>query len=67
LVIAHRLSTIVHADSIVVLAHGRIIERGSHHELLVRRGAYHALYAEFIASGLAGERTSAAQAKLQIA
>jgi len=59
LVIAHRLSTIVQADMIVVLDHGRILERGSHHSLLARRGAYHALYREFVASGLAGEPPTA--------
>jgi subfamily B ATP-binding cassette protein MsbA len=44
LVIAHRLSTVEHADRIVVLAHGRIVEIGSHAELLASGGLYASLY-----------------------
>jgi len=43
-VIAHRLSTITGADMILVMDDGRIVERGSHHELLAAGGAYAALY-----------------------
>ena len=48
--IAHRLSTIRDADLIVVLEHGRVIEQGSHEELLTRRGLYTSLYGDWAAA-----------------
>ena len=48
-IIAHRLSTIRNADLIVVLEHGRIVEQGSHDELLRRRGLYTSLYGDWAA------------------
>ncbi|MDE0782144.1 MAG: ATP-binding cassette domain-containing protein, partial [Planktomarina sp.] len=44
LIIAHRLSTVVHADQIVVLEQGKIVEQGSHDELLAKEGRYSHLW-----------------------
>ena len=44
LIVAHRLSTIQHADKIIVLSHGEIVEMGNHDQLLKQRGRYYDLY-----------------------
>ena len=44
LVVAHRLSTIQHADQIIVLQNGELVEKGNHQELLKNKGYYHKLY-----------------------
>lgn len=59
--IAHRLSTIMHADRIYVLERGRIIETGSHVQLLEEKGLYYAMWRQQI-----GERKYAAVAKEQM-
>jgi len=44
LIVAHRLSTIQHADNIILLSHGEILEQGNHQELLHQKGRYYQLY-----------------------
>src|SRR5580693_8410561 len=57
-VIAHRLSTIIHADEIIVLDRGRIVERGKHSELLARNGLYTDMWTR--------QQEAAAQAERQV-
>jgi ATP-binding cassette, subfamily B, heavy metal transporter len=61
LVIAHRLSTVVDAHQILVMEHGRIVERGTHHELLALQSRYAQMWALQQASAEQGEETAAAQ------
>jgi ATP-binding cassette subfamily B protein len=59
LVVAHRLSTIAHLDRILVFDHGRIVEDGSHAELLAQQGAYYRLWSKqsdgFLSDSESGE------------
>jgi ATP-binding cassette subfamily B protein len=59
-VIAHRLSTIRDANIILVMEGGRIVEQGSHAELLAARGAYHALYHAQFAAAVAPDEPAVA-------
>jgi ATP-binding cassette subfamily B protein len=54
ILIAHRLSTIMHADTIYVLEKGKIVEQGSHHDLVEKKGLYYAMWRQQI-----GERKTA--------
>ena len=55
LIVAHRLSTIQHADNIILLSHGEILEQGTHQELLHRHGQYYQLYTLQYEKQLLGE------------
>ncbi len=60
LVIAHRLSTVIDADEIIVLVHGKIVERGRHGELLRRDGAYAAMWRKQQEAANQGDETEEA-------
>ncbi|HEY64228.1 MAG TPA: hypothetical protein G4O02_06610, partial [Caldilineae bacterium] len=58
-VIAHRLSTIRNADQVLMIVDGRIVERGTHEELLARRGAYYEMYRKQFPDGRIPEEIAA--------
>jgi ABC-type multidrug transport system fused ATPase/permease subunit len=51
-IVAHRLSTIINADIVAVLDKGRVVEQGTHAELLEQKGAYYRLYTMSFASAV---------------
>lgn len=64
-VIAHRLSTIRNADQVLVVQDGRIVERGTHDELLARRGVYYELYRKQFPGGRIPEDGRVTEATMQ--
>ena len=63
LLIAHRLSTILHAQTIMVLERGRVVEAGSHAELLEHKGLYYAMWRQQIGERPAGRPLGALAAQ----
>jgi ABC-type multidrug transport system fused ATPase/permease subunit len=61
-VIEHRLSTVAHATQILVLDRGRLVEQGTHEDLLARRGTYHRLHALQFPRGSEAAKAGAGEA-----